>query len=119
MSSEELNNLIQTISSDSINWTKEDEFDYEGYTLIRNAKMTKAELKKALTIIWDICMNMTQEERDSKYLFGNGLIKSKDIFMRQRENKVEIPQEKVQKFREKLEAVKPLVDFLLKMKEVV
>ena len=113
-----MNDLLRKISSKAK--SEQDAYDYAGYAVISDLKMTREELRKAMAIMWDICMGMTKDERDEKYLFGKGLIKSKDIFLSQyNRTDVNIPQEKIDAFRTKLENVKPLVDFLIKVKEVI
>lgn len=118
MKKNEIDDLLRTISSKA----KEEQaaYDYEGYAVLTDLKMTRDDLRKALAIMWDITMSMSKDERDDKYLFGKGLVKSKDIFMSQYQKPdINIPEEKVDKFRSKLENIKPLVDFLIKAKEVI
>ena len=118
MKNKELTDLLRTISSKAKE--EQDKYDYAGYGVITDAKISREQLDEALNIMWDICMNLSKEERDEKYLFGRGLIKSKDIFLSQyKKEGVTIPEEKVNKFRDKLERVKPLVEVLIKLKEVI
>lgn len=122
---EQVDDLLRKISSDVAAEQKaQEEFDYAGYGLLDKmvdaGKLTKDDIKKAVTIMWDICMELDKDSRDQTYLFGKGLIKSKDIFLSQfNRPDVELPQEKVDKFRHKLENIKPLVDFLVKIKDVL
>jgi len=94
-------------------------YDYAGDGKISDLKMKPQQLKTAVDIMWSICMELDKDTRDKEYLFGGGLIKSKDIFLSQKEKDVKIPKEKEDLFREKLENIKPLVEFLIKLKEVI
>lgn len=115
MKNQTIAGILEIISSD-----KGNNFDYEGYATLDEMKLTKAELTSALKVMWDICMEMDESQRKQKYLFNNGLLKSKDNFMEQYNNpNVNIPSEKIDNFRNKLENIKPLVDFLIKIKEIL
>lgn len=124
MTPEELNNLMKQISPNKEQ--KKDEFDYSGYGVIENMELSKEDLRKALYIMWDIVMKMSSDERDSKYLFKNGVIKSKEVFSQRMDaikngNQPESASfiEAKEIFESKLKSLRPLVEFLVKMKEIV
>ena len=115
MKEKELNQLLTMTSS-----RKQNDYDYEGYAVIENLKMTKDELKQAVDIMWTICMEQDKDSRDNNYLFANGLIRSKEIFLSHyNDPEHSIPQDKMDKFRSKLQNIEPLVRFLTKLKEVI
>lgn len=118
MDKKDLDSLLQKIFSSKEVKDKE-LYDYQGYGLVSDLKMSKEQVKEALAIMWSLCMEYSKEERDNKFLFGQGLIKSKEIFLTQKESGVNIPKEKEEKFKEKLENIRPLIEFLVKMKEVI
>jgi hypothetical protein len=116
MKETELDHLLKTFSESE----KKSSFDYEGYGVIDDLKLSKEELKQAFNIMWEICMVSDRDTREDKYLFTNGLIKSKDIFLEQFNSPdTKIPKEKQEKFKTKLQNVEPLVRFLTKIKEVL
>jgi len=115
MNKKEMDNLLMKISSEN----KQQDFDYAGYESISNLKMSPEQLKAAFQIMWEIVFDADKETRDSKYLFGKGLVKSKDIFLTQKEKGINIPVQKEDAFKEKLINVKPLAEFLIKLKEVL
>lgn len=105
---------------------EKDKFDYEGYAVLDNMKLTRKELKEAVDLMYDIVMTMDSTTREQQYLFGKGLIASKDIFMRQKEKVKSLSpadketfELKADIFRKRLERVRPLVSFLIKIKEVL
>lgn len=105
----------------------QDAFDYEGYGLVSNLKLTREDIKKAVDIIWDMTMVCSRKERDDKYLFPFGIIKSKEMFLQQREKMTSTtPQNKQLAFdtqssimRERLTNIEPLILFAIKMREVL
>ena len=122
MQGRDLNELLNEISKKS----KEESYDYEGYAVIENLKMTREQLTEAIDVAWDIVMKMDNKARDNKYLFSTGLIRSKNVFLKQKANAANYTGEKrdtfefkAEIFREKLENVKPLVLFLVKLKELL
>jgi len=117
MDKQELDSLLTKISSSAKQ--EQDGYDYAGYGKITDLKLTNEQLKSAVDIMWKICMEFDKDTRDKDYLFGGGLIKSKDVFLSQKEKDVKIPKEKEEKFREKLENIRPLVEFLIKLKEII
>ena len=102
------------------------DYDYEGFAVLDNLKMSKEDLKKAVDIMWEIVMTSTSKERDERYLFSKGLIKSKEVFLSTKEKYKDTTGDEKDKFnktkeifRERLESVKPLVEFLIKVKEII
>jgi len=102
-------------------------YNYAGYGIVENLAMSNAELKAAHAIIWDLIMVCTKEQRDSKYLFSHGVLKSKEIFL-ERKAKMTDEMTPFHKdmfakdaliFQKKLENLKPLVDYLIKLKVVL
>lgn len=107
--------------------TAESEFDYAGYATVDNLKLTQEDLKKAFDIMWDLVMVASKDERNAKYLFTHGIIKSKDIFL-ERKAKQTPEMSSFQKdsfekdakiFMTKLQNMEALVHFLIKLKEVI
>jgi len=105
---------------------KKSDFDYEGYTILDNLTLSRVEIEQAIDIMWEIVMTLKKEDRDSLYLFGNGLLPSKDLFLKKKEESGSLKgaekeqfEQKVDIFRKKLENIKPLVQFLMKVKEVM
>lgn len=122
MQGRDLDELLNQLSHKN----KKDSYDYEGYAVLENLKMTREELAAAVDVAWDIVMKLDNKARDNKYLFSTGLIRSKNVFMKQKVNAVNFTGEKrdtfdfkAEIFREKLENVKPLVLFLVKIKELL
>lgn len=122
MQDRDLDELLNALAQRS----KEDEYDYEGYAIIDSMKMSRKELQDAVDVAWDIVMKMDNKARDNKYLFSKGLIRSKNIFMKQKADAANYTGEKRETFdfkseifREKLENIKPLVLFLVKIKELL
>ncbi|WZE63550.1 hypothetical protein PANI_CDS0030 [Maribacter phage Panino] len=102
------------------------DYDYEGYAIVDDLKLSKEDIKQAVDIMWEIVMTTDTKQRENTYLFAKGLIKSKNLFLEAKakeetlpENKKEVFKHKENIFRQRLENVKPLVDFLIKMKEVI
>lgn len=122
MKADEFDLLYKIIQEDN----PKDDFDYEGYGILDNSTLTKNELKTAVDIMWEIIMSLDSTERDDKYLFSKGLIKSKDIFLAQKEKSSELTSskketfdKKVEIFRKKLQNSQPLVEFLIKIKDIL
>lgn len=115
MEKPDINDILKLISSKE----KKDSYDYEGYGVIENLKMSRKELRDAIDIMWEICMELDKDQRDKKYLFGKGIIESKDVFLKQYKTGKSLDQSKVNAFKHKLENVKPLVEVLIKLKEVI
>lgn len=88
--------------------------------------MSNEELKKAVDIMWDIVMVMDREQRESIYLPSVGLESSIRMF---EEDKMKFPMmsdiDAANMLRqqhilgEKIKNVKPLVDVLVKLKNVL
>jgi hypothetical protein len=125
MESDDLKNLddvLQSLKGKNI----KDAYDYEGYAVLDRLELSKEELKLAVDIMWDIVMTMDTKQREGKYLFSKGLIRSKNIFLSQKEKaglltgeQKDIFNLKSEIFRKRLENAKPLVDFLIKIKELL
>ncbi len=126
MESNELKNLDDVLNSLKGKNIK-DAYDYEGYAVLDNLELSREDLKRAVDIMWDIVMTMDLKQREGKYLFSKGLIRSKNIFLAQKEKmdavddkeKKETFELKADIFRERLENAKPLVNFLIKIKELL
>jgi hypothetical protein len=117
-----LDDVLKSLKEQNI----KDTYDYEGYAVLDALKMTRGELKQAVDIMWEIVMTMDLKQREGKYLFGKGLIRSKNIFLAQKEKVDGLTGEKrdtfdlkADIFRERLENTKPLVQFLIKIKELL
>tara|TARA_R110000737_G_C14624761_1_gene494621 strand:- start:43496 stop:43873 length:378 start_codon:yes stop_codon:yes gene_type:complete len=125
MESDDLKNLddvLQSLKGKNI----KDAYDYEGYAVLDRLELSREELKQAVDIMWEIVMTMDTKQREGKYLFSKGLIRSKNIFMVQKEKAELLTGEKLDTFnlkadifRERLENAKPLVNFLIKVKELL
>lgn len=89
-------------------------------------KFNREELRAAFKVLYALVMNLTKEERNNNYLFDNGLITAKVKFMDAKSHESEFDDaqraafEQAQtKFRGKLEKLKPAVDFLIRLKEIL
>lgn len=130
MKEKDLKDLMGTISSSKITLETLDTFDYKGYGVVQDLRMSREDLRKATLIMWDICMEMESNQRDSEYLFNKGLIKAKDSFLILK-NRIESNQAnldnatkedflaKEEAFKQKLINIKPLIEVLIKLKEVL
>lgn len=122
MDDNEFKDLLGDISN-----KKKEGFDYEGFGIITDMKLSKAELHKVIEIIWEILMTSTTAEREKKYLFPHGLIKAKSMFLDQKNAiTADTPFDKITKFNSqatvfkgRLQNVEPLVHFLIKIREVL
>lgn len=123
MNKKELDNLISQIShrEDGIS----DNF-YEAYGIVDKMHYSKDQLKSSIDVLWDICMKASEKERKEKYMFEEGLIVAKDSFIQAKKDEGSFDeQERIafQKaevaFHRKLENIKPAVEFLIRMKEIV
>ena len=97
------------------------EQEYEGYRIIDEAltnKMSKAELIAALKVMWVLVMEADKTSRDNEYLFGKGLLQFNKA-MSNGDKVKDMTKEQQDKLKVKITNVKPLVDFLLKMKDVI
>lgn len=123
MDEEEFKDLMSGISAKG----KQDAFDYEGYGVVSNLKLSREDLKKAHGIMWTLVMEATKKERDEQYLFPFGVIKSKELYMTQKKNiNTTTPPAKLHAFetqsaimRERLTNIEPLILFLIKLNEVL
>jgi hypothetical protein len=125
MTEDEFKKLMESVQDSHEN--DESGFDYAGYGILDNLKMSKEELKEAYTTMWDLVMVCTKEERDTKYLFTHGILKSKEIFLERKTKQTpevsdfqkEIFQKEASVFQKKLENMEALVHFLIKLNEVL
>lgn len=95
--------------------------DYEGYRIIDEAlenKLTKVEFISALKVMWFLVMEADKTSRDNEYLFGKGLLEFNEVFSDGEKIK-DMNTEQQDKLKNKISNIKPLVDFLLKMKDVI
>ena len=122
MEGNDLSKLLDSLGQKSI----KDEYDYAGYAVVDNLKLTRKDVKEAVEIMWSIVMTMDTTQRENKYLFSKGLIRSKDIFLAQKEKVGELTDDQKKNFdfqanifKERLENSKPLVEFLIKIRELI
>lgn len=113
------NQMISKITSER----EKNKVDYEGFRIIDETldnKLTKKQLMQALEIMWLLVMEADKETRDNEYLFGKGLLEFNKAF-KEKSQKPDFKMEQAQqdKLSTKISNVKPLVDFLLKMKDVI
>lgn len=125
MENDDLKNLDDVLNSLKGKNIK-DAYDYEGYAVLDKLELSREELKQAVNIMWEIVMTMDTKQREGKYLFSKGLIRSKNIFLAQKDKLGELTGEKkdtfelkAEIFRQRLENTKPLVNFLIKIKELL
>jgi hypothetical protein len=118
----DLDDVLDSLKGKNI----KDAYDYQGYAVLDRLELSTEELKQAVSIMWEIVMTMDNNQRQGKYLFSKGLIRSKTIFLSQKEKSKLLTGEnketfdlKTEIFRERLENVKPLVNFLIKIKEIL
>lgn len=117
---EELTELISTITSSRDKIRK----DYEGFEIISDNldnKLTKKQLIQAINIMWELVMTADKQTRDDKYLFARGVLEFNEGFKKKVKSdpNFEMPKEQIEKVKTKIENLKPLVEFLIKMKDVV
>jgi hypothetical protein len=119
LNNEDWNQMIGKIISDEKQVSKE----YEGFEIISDAldnKLTKAQLIEALGIMWALVMDLDKESRDERYLFGGGLLKFNEVFKEnQTKDDFKMSNDQKEKLKTKITNLKPLVDFLIKMKDVI
>ena len=118
--------MAKLSSSDEVAKEKEVDFDYEGYAILESMKLPREDVRKAFTIMWEICMELSAQDRDTKYLFGAGLMKSKEVFLEKLAQTKDMNEAELKEFNKnkeiftkKLTDVQPLIDFLIKAKEVI
>jgi hypothetical protein len=123
MNKEELNELISQISHSS---ESEGIKEYEAYAILDKMHYTKEELAKSIDVLWDIVMVASERQRKTDYLFEEGLIVAKESFLDAKKDESGFTDEEriaFQKaevaFQRKLVNIKPAVEFLIRMKEVV
>lgn len=112
----ELTELISTITSNA----KKDREKYEGFEIISDAldsTLTKQQLVKAIDVMWAIVMTADKQERDDKYLFGKGLLQFNDVY--KTKGREGMSDEQHDKMVFKVENIRPLMEFLIKMREVI
>tara|TARA_R110000822_G_scaffold36734_4_gene103204 strand:+ start:3606 stop:3944 length:339 start_codon:yes stop_codon:yes gene_type:complete len=111
--------MISKITSEK----EQAKFDYEGFQIISESldnKLTKADLIKALEIMWKLVMEMDKDTRDEQYLFSKGLMQFNEVFkVKSAADGFTMEQAQQDKLKTKIDNLKPLVDFLLKMKDVI
>lgn len=100
--------------------------DYSGLGTVSDLGLSNEQLKEAVDIMWDIVMVMGREQREEKYLPKAGLEWSVKIF---EEDKMKFPKMKDEDaanflrqqhiLGEKIKNIKPLVDVLVKLKNVL
>lgn len=117
--SQDWNQMISKITSEK----EQAKFDYEGFQIISESldnKLTKADLIKALEIMWKLVMEMDKDTRDEQYLFSKGLMQFNEVFkVKSAADGFTMEQAQQDKLKTKIDNLKPLVDFLLKMKDVI
>ena len=123
MNKEELNELISQISHSS---ESEGIKAYEAYAILDKMHYTKEELAKSIDVLWDIVMVASERQRKTDYLFEEGLIVAKESFLDAKKDESGFTDEEhiaFQKaevaFQRKLVNIKPAVEFLIRMKEIV
>lgn len=112
----ELTELISTITSDR----KKESEKYEGFEIISDSldtTLTKQQLIQALDVMWTIVMTADKKERDDKYLFGRGLLTFNETYKKDKGESMS--KEQYDKMVYKVENIRPLMEFLIKMREVI
>lgn len=113
------NKMVSKITSEK----EKQMVDYEGFRIISESldnKLTKADLIAALEIMWKLVMEMDKNTRDEQYLFGKGLLQFNEVFKTKTAAKeFKMEKEQQEKLKTKINNLKPLVDFLIKMKDVI
>jgi hypothetical protein len=123
MDKQELDDLISQISPKE----KDDTISkYEAYGILDKMNYTKEELAKSIDVLWDICMVSSEKQRKENYLFENGLIVAKESFLTAKKNESGFTDEErlefqrgEASFQRKLENIKPAIEFLIRMKEII
>jgi hypothetical protein len=123
MDKQELDDLISQISPKE----KDDTISkYEAYGILDKMNYTKEELAKSIDVLWDICMVSSEKQRKEDYLFENGLIVAKESFLTAKKNESGFTDEERLEFQRgetafqrKLENIKPAIEFLIRMKEII
>lgn len=112
----EITQLISTITSSK----KEEESKYKGFEIISNAlqnTLTKQQLLDAIKIMRTIVMDATKQERDDKYLFGKGLKQFNETYKKDKGKSM--TKEQYEKMVYKIENIRPLIEFLIKIEDVI
>lgn len=111
---------LQEISSDS------PLRDYSGFATVDSLNLSKEELKAAVDIMWDIVMTHDRKQREELYLNETGLQNSLQIFEEEKQKFPRMKDEDAANFLrmqhilgQKIKNVKPLVDVLVKLKNVL
>ena len=122
MNKEELNQLISQVSLKE----QDDLSKYEAYGILEKMQYTREELKATFKVLREILMTDTEKERKEKYLFEHGLIVAKDDFLRSKKYESDMADEErlaFQKaevaFQRKLENVRPAIEFIIRLEEVL
>lgn len=96
---------------------------YEGFKIIEDVvdnKMSKDDLIAAIDVIKELIFTSDKETRDKKYLFSKGLLEFNKAFHENKNNPdfVMTPEQE-NEVKEKIKNIKPLLDFVLKIEDVL
>jgi hypothetical protein len=125
MKKEELKQLSELISQVSLK-EQNDLGMYEAYGVLEKMQYSKEDLKATFKVLWEILMTGTEVERKEKYLFDYGFIVAKEEFLTAKKSESDFTDEEQVAFRKaevsfkrKLENVRPAIEFIIRLEEVL
>ena len=100
--------------------------DYEGYKMIEDAKLSREEIRAAIKILEELLLTGDREDMYQKYLFPKGFLLAKKTVDQAQKDLPDFPPHMADLFEkqykgyvQKIKDVKPLLDLIFKLKEVI
>lgn len=98
---------------------------YSAYGVFEDVQFKRADLKQAVDVMYKVVMEMNNAERN-EMMFGGGFIAAKDALIEAHSSADGLDpdgkrrlQDATSKFDEKYKTLEPLIEFCIKMREIL